>query len=196
MATPAKTNANPNASPAPRSDGAGDPRLKRLPDPVEGQLGLAPLNALGALFKKRPIILGEAEADYDTLLARLTDTVRPRDVIAALMVKDLADLTWDAQRYRRMKASLLMNARASSLRALLPFFDTSVTLSWLAKDAATVATVDAALAQRGLDHDAIMAQALSDHLDEIDRLDRLTASAEARRARTLKELQRHCGADR
>jgi len=46
------------------------------------------------------------------------------------------------------------------------------------------------LAERGLNLDSIMAQALSDQLRQVERIDHMIASADARRNRVLAEVER------
>jgi hypothetical protein len=74
---------------------------------------------LGSLFAKRPLILGEAEADYDELVSKVTVAVRPASAIEAMLVKDVVDLMWESQQFRRLKTSLLMTAAKSALIRLL-----------------------------------------------------------------------------
>ena len=47
---------------------------------------------LGVLFAKRPLVLGEVEADYDEHLSRVTTAVKAADAIETLWVKDVVDL--------------------------------------------------------------------------------------------------------
>jgi hypothetical protein len=158
---------------------------------------------LGALFAKRPLVLGESEADYDELLSRTTASVKPTDTIEALWVKDIVDLVWEAQRLRRFKSSLLMKAGRQALRSLLAktkdagqlngvrtFSISELISAYTAGDAVAVTEVEMILRRLGLDIDTLMAQALAEKLDDLERIDRLIAGADARRNRALNELER------
>jgi hypothetical protein len=158
---------------------------------------------LGTLFAKRPLVLGESEADYDELLSRTTAAVKPTDAIEALWIKDMVDFVWESQRLRRFKASLLMRAGRQALTNLLAktkdagqvngvrvFSVPELIRAYTAGEAAAVREVEMILHRRGMDIDSLMAQALAEKLDDIERIDRLIAGADARRNRTLNELDR------
>lgn len=158
---------------------------------------------LGTLFAKRPLVLGEAEADYDELLSRVSAAVKPTDVIEAMWIKDVVDLMWESQRLRRLKASLLMKAaRGALVNFLNKIKDVGhtngapvLTPSQLARgyvtgDNVAVAEVESILHSRGLDADWLMAQALSERLPDVERIERLITGADARRNRALSEIER------
>ena len=158
---------------------------------------------LGSLFAKRPLVLGETEADYDTLLAKVTATVKPADIVEAMWVKDVVDLMWEAQRLRRLRASHLMKAGREALENLLTksksaghansvgqFTVPELITACVAGDATAVAQVDLILRERGLDIHALMASALAARLDDIERIERLISGADARRNRALGEIER------
>src|SRR5262245_29334768 len=54
-----------------------------------------------------PAIPGESAASYDELLTRMTETLKPGDLIEEVWVRDIVDMTWDILRLRRLKAGLL-----------------------------------------------------------------------------------------
>lgn len=159
--------------------------------------------ALGSLFTKPPLIPGEDEQAYDELLSLVTTAIKPNDPIEELWVKDVVDLVWEAQRLRRLKASLLMVGRKKALEKILdlaqvrelfsfgdPHSTSNLASQWLANDKHAVAEVRGILKDRGLDADSIMAQALSDKLREVERIDTMIASADTRRNKTLVEIER------
>lgn len=163
-----------------------DERIKRFP--IAEDIQIHP-QALGSLFAKRPLILGESESEYDELLSVFTAALKPSNAVDAMSVRDVVDYIWEAQRNRRMKVSLLMGGRARALRQLVSLSDSVVT-QWLAGDEAALATVKDTLMKRGLDWDSVMAQALSDSLPVVEQIDRMGASADARRERALNNLER------
>jgi hypothetical protein len=110
--------------------------------------------------------------------------------------RDLVDLTWDAFRLRRLKASVMTtNAHKGLSETLAPLVGGSdaqtLAEAWAARQSDVVEQVDKALGTAGLNMDAVMAQTLCLKLDEIERIDRMIAISEARRNTTLREIDRH-----
>lgn len=156
---------------------------------------------LGSLFTDRPLIQGESEADYDLLLAKVTAAVAPTDAIEEIRVKEVTDLTWEAERGKRLKASRIMAARKKGFDRLIaetngPYLQSAEPLkaaynnALLQGEPAAIETFNRLLAERGLDLNAVMAMALSECLSDIEGYDRMIASAEARRNRALLEIER------
>ena len=54
-----------------------------------------------------PLLPGEQEAEYATLIARIVAVAQPRDAIEDLLTRDVVDLTWEIFRLRRVKAGIL-----------------------------------------------------------------------------------------
>ena len=54
-----------------------------------------------------PLLPGEQEAEYATLIARIVAVAQPRDAIEDLLTRDVIDLTWEVFRLRRVKAGIL-----------------------------------------------------------------------------------------
>lgn len=172
----------------------------RREEPPSATLHVLPQD-LGPLMAQRPLIQGERAEDYDELLARVASAVGPTDVIEAVWVRDIVDLIWEGQRLRRLKASLLMLARRQAVMRLLdrshgpvrrPMTETqrAIVNEWLAGDEHGAQHLADVLAERGLDLDSVMAQALSDRIRQVERMEQMIASAEARRQRALAELDR------
>jgi hypothetical protein len=68
-----------------------------------------------------PLLATEDPNQYDALLAELAREVRPSDFTEWLWVKDIADLTWDIIRYRRIKASYVDGRIQTELVGQLDF---------------------------------------------------------------------------
>jgi hypothetical protein len=137
----------------------------------------------------------EDAASHATLLARMTDTVRPSDLLEEIWLRDVVEHVWETIRLRGRKAGL-MNANAGEgLRDILlalgcgDYFTRSK--RWFAREPKVVAEVEAALAAAGLGINDVMAQTLRRHLAEYDGMDRMLRSAEARRDAALHEIERH-----
>jgi hypothetical protein len=148
------------------------------------------------LFGPPPLFEGEDAKAYDELLMRISSAVKPVDILEDIWVRDLVDLTWDAFRLRRLKASVMTtNAHKGLSETLAPLVGGSdaqtLAEAWAARQSDVVEQVDKALGTAGLNMDAVMAQTLCLKLDEIERIDRMIAISEARRNTTLREIDRH-----
>ncbi len=137
----------------------------------------------------------EDAGSYKSLLARMTETVRPASLIEEIWLRDVVEHVWETIRLRRRKAGL-MNANArEGLRDILSALgcDDYLTLSkrWFARDPAAVAEVEAQLAAAGLGISDVMAQTLRRYLADYDGMDRMLRSAKSRRDAALHEIERH-----
>ncbi len=122
----------------------------------------------------------------------------PRDFLEEIWVNDFANLLWDTQRLRRIKAALIAaNAHKGVEKVMRPFCmelgDSSEELArnWVAGDMTAAREVKRNLRSAGLTMDAVMATALALQLDSVERIERLIASSEARRIAILREVDRH-----
>jgi hypothetical protein len=143
-----------------------------------------------------PLIDGEDSASYDELLARISGTLKPADILEEIWVRDVVDLTWDVLRLRRLKVHLLRadahQGMAELIGPLLSWDHTFRTaVGWRLGEEAAVKTVDATLAAAGLTVDAATALTFARRIHEIERIDRMTMAAEGRRNAILREIERH-----
>lgn len=60
-----------------------------------------------AVFGLPPLLGNEKDSDYEQLYARISETVKPADILEEIWICDIADLTWEVLRLRRMKSSLI-----------------------------------------------------------------------------------------
>ena len=154
-------------------------------------------------FGPPPLIAGEDPAAYATLRDRVADAVLPKDILEAIWLRDVVDLTWEVFRLRRLKAHLLQAAAHEGVKMVLaPLVldeeyravgSAAQELSerWARREENAVDEVNACLVAAGLTMDAVMAQTFAAKLDEVERIDRMIASAEARRNLVLHEVERH-----
>ena len=71
-----------------------------------------------------PLIEGEDAAAYDDLLARISGTLKPADILEEIWVRDVVDLVWDVFRLRRLKVHLLTAAAHEGMAKLIgPLLD-------------------------------------------------------------------------
>ena len=147
------------------------------------------------IFGELPEIFGEDAASYDELLTRMTETVRPADLIEEMWVRDVVDLSWEILRLRRLKAGLLAGAAGYGVAKLLNRLGANdvheTATAWAAGDQEARACVNGALNAAGLSMHAVMASALSDHLGYIDTMERMAMRAEERRNAALEQIERY-----
>jgi hypothetical protein len=144
---------------------------KILPPPQAPQAGALRRQRLASLAPA-PLLENEDPAAYDMLLDKIVDAAKPGDFIEEIWVRDIADHTWQALRYRRLKAALL------NVRAEYPV-------------RAAVDRYNLMLGRPNLEGDARMAMTLDENLEAVERIEQLTALAEARRIAALREIERH-----
>ena len=146
------------------------------------------------IFGPPPLLDGESQEVYDTLLARVTGTVNPKDIIEEIWVHDIVDLVWEILRLRRLKVALLSSSVGRGLHKLYHDRDKydmgSLIARWSAREPAAVKKVEQFLKDHGLTMDAVMAHSFVACLDEIERIDIAISRAEARRNAAQREIER------
>ena len=146
------------------------------------------------IFGPPPLLDGESQEVYDTLLARVTGTVNPKDIIEEIWVHDIVDLVWEILRLRRLKVALLSSSVGRGLHKLYNDRDEygmdSLIARWSAREPAAVKKVEQFLKDHGLTMDAVMAHSFVACLDEIERIDIAISRAEARRNAAQREIER------
>jgi hypothetical protein len=127
------------------------------------------------IFGPPPLLDGESQEVYDTLLARVTGTVNPKDIIEEIWVHDIVDLVWEILRLRRLRVALLSSSVGRGLHKLYHDRDDygmgSLIARWSAREPAAVKKVEQFLKDYGLTMDAVMAHSFVACLDEIERID-------------------------
>jgi hypothetical protein len=143
-----------------------------------------------------PLIEGEDGTAYHLLHGRIAAAVKPKDIIEELWVRDIADLSWEILRLRRIKARLLTSRVAAQIRAYLESpcgasQAQKLSAEWEVGEPRVSARVDELLATAcGRTVESITADvflAMSEHLE---RIERMTTNAEARRNAVLREIER------
>jgi hypothetical protein len=146
------------------------------------------------LFGPPPLLDGESQEVYDTLLPRVTGTVNPKDIIEEIWVHDIVDLVWEILRLRRLKVALLSSSVGRGLHKLYQDRDDygkgNLIARWSAGEPAAVKTIERFLKDHGLTMDAVMAHSFVACLDEIERIDIAISRAEARRNAAQREIER------
>jgi hypothetical protein len=146
-------------------------------------------------FGPPPLIYGENAAAYDELLANGSTALRPTDLIEDIWVREFVDLTWEAFRWNRLKASLMSyKARVSlskTLNSLLEEGADELALKWAQQKAEAVTQVNRILASAGTTIDMVIATALPECIHQIIRIDNMLATIQSRRNAVLREIDRH-----
>src|SRR4051795_7094615 len=65
-----------------------------------------------AYFGSLPLLEGEDPAGYDALLARVSDAIRPTDILEEIWIQEIVALAWEAFRLRRARAAWLTATRS------------------------------------------------------------------------------------
>jgi hypothetical protein len=162
-------------------------RPSAVSDVVDRVVGIAPA----------PLLPGEGEADYVSLIARVVAVARPRDAIEEFLTRDVIDLTWEILRLRRMKVGLLRASMGSGIESVMrslgynPVSAREIAAGWAAGEKSAKNEVARALRKAQLTMEDVMAKTLEGEIDSFERFDRMLASSEARRNNALREIERH-----
>ena len=128
--------------------------------------------------------------------------MKPRGILEALLVADVAEKAWESRRYRRIKTNLINSARRPGVKRLLESLiecsreldyrqrETEIyrlTEQWFS-DESDKNEVLQILERFGLDEFAVEAAAMRTVARDLEKLDRLMASQEARLSRALRLL--------
>jgi hypothetical protein len=141
------------------------------------------------------LIPGEKLEDCEALHARVLAAVEPRDALEELWVEDVAVLTWEIKRLRRIKAGIIRTGMASALKPLLQPAGDYLAVSdlvdrWSIRDPAAVRKVDEVLATMQLTMDDVAARAMELKIRTVDTVNAMVMQAETRRKAALREIER------
>src|SRR5882724_13482281 len=89
-----------------------------IPDAAAKASATNPLQSFTRVMP-RSVLRWEEQGDYDALLARISATLRPADVMEEMWTRDVADLVWQIFRLRRMKDTLIDEASYRGLAEVL-----------------------------------------------------------------------------
>jgi hypothetical protein len=145
---------------------------------------------------------GEDAATYRQLAARIRAAVAPASIIEEIFARDVADLTWDVVRLRRLKAGLFTVAAGDGMSQILCGLEKHAITGqlrakeWAARKPAAVAEVNAQLSAAGLDMGDVATSTFTARIDQFDRIERMLAAAEVRRAAALHAIDNRRAAER
>jgi hypothetical protein len=100
-----------------------------------------------------PLIEGEDGTAYNQLHGRIVAAIKPKDFLEEIWARDIADLSWEVLRLRRIKAKLTSRV-AAQIRAYLESpcgasQAQKLSAEWGAGDPRVIARVDELLAATG-----------------------------------------------
>ena len=147
------------------------------------------------------MVSGDDAPTYAQLAARIRAAVAPTNVIEEIWARDVADLTWDVVRLRRLKAGLFRvgasDGMAEVMRGLeAPIAGRAKVRGWAARDPVAVNAVNSQLSAAGLDMGDVTAGTFAARIDQFDRIERMLAAAEVRRAAALHAIDNRRTAER
>jgi hypothetical protein len=127
------------------------------------------------LFGPPPLFDGEDSKIYEQLLAQVSTTVMPEDILEDIWVRDVVDLTIEVLRLRRLTANLIKaNAYKGLTETLAPLVGRSqaetLAEDWAARKPDVVEEVNKTLTSAGLTIDSILAQTFSIKVNDIERI--------------------------
>ncbi len=158
-----------------------------------------------ALLGPSWLIEGEDPKLYDELLGRVGAAVQPTDIIDWLLLKDIVAITWEIQRSRRQRETVVRMGRLKAIEQILdqtiPAAEGSgrVTRSqeinclaseWLNGDPTGTKRVLALLKGAGFTVGDVAAYALTVQAKELGRIDDQVQRHEARRDAMLQQIER------
>jgi hypothetical protein len=164
-------------------------------EPTSG--GASPPLPTAALLGAAPLIKGENPGSYEELLGRICATLRPKDCLEELWIRDVVDLVWETFRLRRIKATFVSYETRSTIGIALCMQHhpdwRELAQAWAVGDEAAAQNFHAELVSAGLSVETLTARAVSNNLEKMERIDRMLVRLEARRAAALRELDTHRG---
>jgi hypothetical protein len=159
-----------------------------------------------ALLGPSWLIEGEDPKLYEELLGRVGAAVQPTDIIDWLLLKDVVALTWEIQRSRRQRDTLVRMGRFKAMTQILDEATPrqgempsdfgrhaaigDLASEWLNGDAEATKHALALLASAGFLPNDVAAQSLTVQAVELDRIDQQVQRHEARRDAILQQIER------
>ncbi|SFN62179.1 hypothetical protein SAMN05216573_11717 [Bradyrhizobium sp. Rc3b] len=152
-----------------------------------------------------PLLLpGEQLEHYEALRQAIFTDLAPRSAIEWLLAIDVAELSWDIQRYRMLRHKLLESYRQKAVEAALrridiigidPNFEDQAeyytqqnALSWRI-DPVAATEIDARLAAYGFDQDAITTEVYVQAREVLALFEGLLNAAQTKRMLLLREIR-------
>ncbi len=160
-----------------------------------------PTNELSEVFGEPALVGLEKREVYDGFLSLIASAIKPTDPIGWLLTKDVTDWSWEIRRERIIKVEIIKYYQkevvAELIKALAPpgqfktalyrIFQADADLTLWETDPEARIKIDGALAAKGYNASAILAQAYMRGATQIDAIDKRIAAYERRRNTALRE---------
>lgn len=168
------------------------------------------------MYRDVPLILGESEESYVELIQSIYLSIRPRDFLEGMWVKDIADITWEARRAWRLRSRFInaivnehhRTAMNTTLRPMMglgadnKFPDPKAEAAFREKFSEATAKLEGPVALetvfklvkeggQGIDFGAAGAKAYVSSIDQLQRVDQHLATLERRANAILREVEEH-----
>jgi hypothetical protein len=145
------------------------------------------------IFGPPPILPGEDLPAYEELATQVASAVNATSIIERIWIKDIADLTWEITRLRKLKAQFVSDHIPG---LLIKYFEylrdpDKLVRKWVSGDLNAKARVEKRLASMNLTIDRVYGQALVKDFDNIERIDQMIMVIERRRNAVFHEIDRH-----
>ena len=152
-----------------------------------------------AIFGPPPVLLGEDERAYETLFRGVASGLNPTSFIEQIWIVDIADLTWEIIRLRKIKARLISDKVPDVLETLIEpemrnhsdVAARKLVRKWMAGDPKAKARVEKILIETDSTIDSVYGQALVKDFNHIERIDEMITVIERRRNTVFHEIDRH-----
>jgi len=158
---------------------------------------------IGDFLGKPSLLQTEVAAEYDVLLFRLAEAVKPEDPIEWIWVADVANLVWEMRRLRGMRDKVVERETAGWLGGLANdilsfdydrdernFIRNRLVSHWNSGNPFRRRIVQRFLTRRGVDLRQIPNVGYHVHLDEFSKLEGLITNLGRRRDSVLREIER------
>lgn len=173
--------------------------------PTERALAIPALPLEFEALAPPPLLLpGENLEHYQALRQAIFADLAPRSAIEWLLAIDVAELSWEIQRYRVLRHKLLEASRQQAIEAALrridmvgidpdfedraAYYTQQNALSWRIDPVATT-EIDARLADCGFDQDAITAEVYVQAREVLVLFESLLNAAQTKRMLLLREIR-------
>jgi hypothetical protein len=147
-----------------------------------------------SLFRK-PLLLPHEDPDrYDALRQAVEAAIQPRDLFEYFWVRDFTDLTWEIERYRRLRVAVLEETEREAVRQRFRVrVDTGKEGDLWALDAKAAELThkwfDMNPYVDNIEKERIIGRAFCLRSKEIDQLEKHIAACESRPNKVLRELE-------
>lgn len=145
------------------------------------------------IFGPPPILPGEDARAFQKLATQVSSAVKPTSIIEEIWINDIANLTWEITRLRKLKAQLMSDSVPVILRKYFEYLGDpdKFVRKWVSGDPGVKARVEKRLSYINLTIDSVYGQALLKDVKHIERLDQMIMVLERRRNSVFHEIDRH-----